>query len=67
MATFIEANQSRLELKMKLSVYGWYNSSAVISDADGYAILISVKHIDNQVRKVIPPVLNGVNVRTETE
>lgn len=67
MATFMDANRTRLELKMKLSNYAWYHSSAIISETDGYAVLVTVKHIDNQVRKIIPPVVNGVNVKTESE
>jgi hypothetical protein len=64
-ATFKEANQVRLELKMKLSLYAWYSSSVVVSDSDGYAIVIVAKKIDNTVRKLVPPVINGVSIRTE--
>lgn len=67
MATFKEANLVRLELKMKLSHYYWFNSSMVTTDSDGYAVLISVRHIDNQVRKLIPPVQDGVSIKTESE
>lgn len=67
MATFNEANQARLRLKMKLSEYSWYSSSAVISDDASYAVAVIVKTIDNSVRKVIPPVVNGVSVRTDLE
>jgi hypothetical protein len=67
MATFFEANQARLRLKMKLSEYSWYTSSAVISDDVGYAVVVLVKAITNSVRKVIPPVINGVSVRTDSE
>lgn len=67
MATFMEANRARLELKMKLSHFAWYHSSAVASENDGYAVVITVKHIDNQVRKIIPQVILGVNIKTESE
>lgn len=67
MATFSEANQARLSIKMKLSQYSWYSSSAVITDGEGYSIVVGVKQLDNQVRKIIPPVINGVSVKTEIE
>lgn len=67
MATFIEANRVRLELKMKLSNYAFYKSSAVISEDDGYGVTIVVTQIDNKVRKLIPPVVSGVNIKTESE
>ena len=65
--TFMEANRTRLELKMKLSNYAWYHSSAVITDSDGYGVIIVVERLDNQVRKIIPPVLNGVSIKTESK
>jgi hypothetical protein len=67
MSNFSEANQARLVLKMKLSFYAWYNSSTVIFGDDGYSVVIGVKHLDNQVRKLIPPVLNGISVKTAVE
>lgn len=67
MATFSEANQARLSLKMKLSQYSWYSSSAVVSETDGYSIVVAVKVLDNRVRKLIPPVIEGVGVKTEME
>jgi len=67
MATFMEANRTRLELKMKLSNYAWYHSSAIISETDGYAVLVTVDSVTNQVRKIIPPVLNGVSIKTESK
>jgi hypothetical protein len=67
MATFKEANQVRLALKMKLVQHFWYSSSAVISTEDGYSVLVVVKHIDNKVRKLVPPVVDDVSVKTESE
>ena len=67
MSTFSDANQVRLQLKMKLSVYAWYNSSTVISVDDGFGVVIGVKHMDNSIRKLIPPVVNGVSVKAEVE
>ena len=67
MTTFKEANQVRAALKMKLSNYAWYSASGVFTvDAD-YLIVITVKKIDNQVRKLIPPVIDGVSIKTELE
>lgn len=67
MTNFFEANQARLVLKMKLSAYSWYSSSTVISETDGYSVVIGVKVLDNQVRKLIPPVVNGISVKTAVE
>jgi len=67
MVTFSTANRVRLSIKMKLSQYSWYKSSLVISDADGYSIVINVKQLDNQIRKLIAPVVEGVSVKTEVE
>lgn len=67
MSTFSEANQVRLALKMKLSQYAWYNSSTVVTIDDGFAIVIGVKQMDNIVRKLVPPVVNGISIKTEVE
>lgn len=67
MATFFEANQARMSLKMKLSNYAWYNWSVVVSEPDGYSILINVKKIDNSVRKIVAPVIKGVSTKLEQE
>lgn len=67
MSTFSEANQVRLVLKMKLSQHSWYSSGRVISIDDGFGVLIGVSRIDNQIRKLISPVIDGVTVKTEVE
>ena len=67
MSTFSEANQVRLMLKMKLSVYSWYSSSTVIAIDDGFGVIVGVKHMDNNVRKLVSPVIDGVSVKTELE
>lgn len=67
MSTFKEANQVRIALKMKLSQFSWYNSSSVLSVEDGYTVVVVVKHIDNVVRKQVPPVVDGVSVKVEAE
>jgi len=67
MSTFSDANQVRLLLKMKLSVYAWYNSSTVVSVDDGFGVVIGVKQMDNSIRKLIPPVVNGISVKAEVE
>lgn len=67
MATFKEANQVRVALKMKLSVYSWYSSSAIMSENDGYSIVVSVQNLDNKVRKIITPVIDGVSIKAELE
>jgi hypothetical protein len=67
MNTFSDANQTRLMLKMKYSQYSWYSSSRVMPDGDNYSIIVSVHKLDNQVRKIVPPVVNGVSVKMEVE
>jgi len=65
MVTFREANQVRISLKIKLSMYAWYSSSTVGSIDDGYSVVIHVSRLDNQIRKIIAPIINGVSVKTE--
>lgn len=67
MSTFSDANQVRLLLKMKLSVYAWYSSSTVVSIDDGFGVVIGVKQMDNSIRKLIPPVVNDISVKVEVE
>lgn len=67
MSTFSAANQVRLSLKMKLSMYSWYSSSTVVSVDDGFGVVIGVKHMDNSIRKLIPPVINSVSIKAEVE
>jgi hypothetical protein len=66
MANFNDANQARLSLKMKFSQYAWYDGSAVTLANGEYIVVISVSILNNQVRKLIPPVFNGVYIRTES-
>lgn len=67
MATFREANQVRVVLKMKLCNYAWYRASIVSGVSDGWGIIVTVKHIDNKIRKLIPPVIDSVSIKTEVE
>lgn len=67
MSTFSEANQVRLALKMKMSQYAWYKSSTVIAQDDGFSIVLSVDHIDNKIRKLVSPVIDGISIRTEVD
>jgi len=63
MITFKEANQIRIQLKMKLASYSWYVSSGVFTSAEDYYIGVFVKKIDNNVRKIISPTINDISVR----
>lgn len=65
MASFKEANQTRVALKMKLSNYAWYSGSGVIVNNDDYIIVVTVNELNNNVRKIIPPVIDGVEVKVE--
>jgi hypothetical protein len=66
-ASYKEANQVSLALRMKLSNYCWYNFSRVYPTTDGYLVVVGTTKLDNQVRKLIPPLVNGVEVKTEVE
>jgi len=66
MTTFSEANQSRLALKMELSKYSWYDGAVVVSTTDGFAVIIQVSRIDDTVKRTVPVVRNGVDIKTET-
>lgn len=67
MVTFFEANQARLSIKMKLSMFAWYSSISIVSEKNGYSVLVGVKTLNNQVRKIIPQVVNGVSIKAELE
>jgi hypothetical protein len=54
-------------LKMKLSQFAWYSSSTVLSVDDGFGVIVGVKHLDNAVRKLVAPVIDGVSVKVEIE
>lgn len=65
MTTVKEANQIRAALKMRLSRFWWYISSDVLSDKNGYYIIVYVKQQNNFVRKRIPYNINGVIIKSE--
>lgn len=68
MIDFKKAYQSRLLLKMKLVNYAWYNSSSILfSKENDYFINVLVKKVDDQVRKIIPSIINDVVVRIEID
>jgi hypothetical protein len=67
MITFKEASQARCALKMLLSNYSWYCNSVVYFDSSEYGILVNVKEINNNTRKIIPQVFNSVNIKVEVE
>ena len=67
MATFKEANHVRVALKMKLSFFYWYSASGVFSGNGDYYVVVSVKKLDNFVRKHIPSVIDGVVVKAELD
>lgn len=67
MATFQEANQARVKLKMKLSDYYWYSSSEVLFDEGDYYVRVLVKNFDKNVKKKIPFFVNEVFIRADLE
>lgn len=67
MSTFTEANQVRLSLKMKYSQYAWYSSSVVYAIDDGFGVVIETSQMNDKIRKLIAPVVNGVSVKAEVK
>lgn len=65
MATFQEANQARINLKMQLSNYCWYSSSEVLFDEGDYYIRVLVKKVDKSIKKKIPYFISDVFVRAD--
>jgi len=64
-ASFNEANQARLALKMRLSQLAWYSSSWLEMDAGDWIVVVNVNgKVDDRIRKEVSPVFNGVEVRT---
>lgn len=63
MASFNEANQVKLALKMMLHFYSWFNNIAVISEDNGYGVMVTVSRMDDKIRKIIPQIRNGVPVK----
>ena len=67
MTSFKEANLARTALKIPLSHHSWVKGLAVESDGDGFCVVVYVDHIDNQVRKTIPSVHEGVSIKIEVD
>jgi hypothetical protein len=65
MATFFEANQVRLALKMQLCRYAWFANTLVIPTKDDFLVVVQVHRIDDGVRKVVPVVKNGIEIKTD--
>lgn len=63
MATFSEANQAKLSLKMMLHFYSFFNSIAVITEDTGYGVMVFVDKIDTKIKKIIPTVHKGVSIQ----
>lgn len=65
MATFTEAEQARLSLKMNLSHYAWHNGSSIAYEEGDFIIILQVSKLNNDMKKIIPIVHNGVSVRVD--
>lgn len=65
MITLRDANMLRTSLKVKFSNYSWYVGSMIIPNTGGYTIIVNVKDLNNRVRKVVPPVIDGVDIKVE--
>lgn len=67
MTSFKEANLARISLKIPFSHYSWVKGLAVEADGDGFCVVVYVTHIDNQIRKTIPSVHDGVSIKIEVD
>ena len=63
MTTFKQANQVRIKLKNKVANYSWYSTSGVFLEGDQYYVTVNVKRLDDSVKGVIPPKLDGVSIK----
>lgn len=67
MSTYSEANQAKLSLKMILSNYAWYHNITILPDGDDWCISVNISHLDNSIRKIIPIVHKGLNVKVDVD
>ena len=67
MTSFKEANQVRVKLKNKVANYSWYSTSGVSLENNSYFVEVTVKRLDEGVKKAIPRQLDGVNIKTILE
>jgi hypothetical protein len=37
----------------------------IIPNTSGYTIVVNVNNLNNRVRKVIPPVIDGIDIKVE--
>lgn len=65
MITLRDVNMLRTSLKVKFSNYSWYVGSMIIPSSGSYTIIVNVNNLNNRVRKVIPPVIDGVDIKIE--
>ena len=65
MATFFQANQVRLAIKMMLSKYAWFAGTLVVPTKEDFLVLVQVHKIDDGIRKVIPVVKDGIEIKTD--
>ncbi len=65
MITLRDVNRLRTSLKIKFSNYSWYVGSMIVPDTEGYNIIVNVNDLNNRVRKIIPPVIDGIGIKVE--
>jgi hypothetical protein len=65
MATFTEANRVRAGVKMLLSNFSWFEAARVVESHGDHIIVVHTSKLDNAVRRTVPVVIDGIEVRTE--
>lgn len=60
-----ETNTLRHGIKYKLANYSWYHNSYVVGDFEGYAIVVEVTRIDDEVKKIVPSFVKNTNIKLQ--
>lgn len=60
-----ETNTLRHGIKYKLSNYSWYSNSYVVGDFEGYAIVVEVTRLDDEIKKIVPKYIKHTNIKLQ--
>jgi hypothetical protein len=66
MCSYVEANRSRILLRTLLSLYSWYYNSEIVAENGQYIILISITHMNSEIRNIIPSSHNNIAIKINT-
>lgn len=63
MTSFSEANQAKLALKMSLHLHSFFKTILITSEDNEYSVIVFVDQLNDNVRKIVPNVHNGVSIK----